>query len=291
MKKHLSTWIGPWLIVPALAVTGLFLFYPLISGLVTSFFDARLGAPVAHFVGLANYYRLSSSSTFTLALRNSCVWIVFVVGISFVVAFITALLLTRKFPGRSLCRGLVVIPWVVPNVVAALSWRWIYEERFGVLNYILVQLGVTPHSINWLGDPFWSFIAVIIVGIWKAIPVMTVILLAGLQSISKELYEAAAIDGASAFQKFRYITLPQMRVTILILLTLETIWNFNTFDIIWVLTRGGPANATHILATLTYQTAFQLFDMGYAAAIGVIMLAILFALTWLYLHVLKEQLA
>jgi ABC-type sugar transport system permease subunit len=277
------------LIFPVLIITIGFLLYPLINGIVLSFYDARLGTTAMRFVGLANYYQLSTQTTFIAALRNSFAWVVLVVGTSFAIAFSVALLLARNFPGRGICRGLVVVPWVVPNVVAALSWRWIFEEKYGILNYILASLGLISRPINWLGDPFWAFIAAIIVGIWKATPVMTVILLAGLQSLSRELFEAASIDGANALQKFWYITLPQMRSTILILITLETIWNFNTFDIIWVLTRGGPANATHVLATLTYQQAFQLFNLGSAASIGVVMFVILLLMTFVYFKLLKRE--
>ncbi|MBC7109219.1 MAG: sugar ABC transporter permease [Methanomassiliicoccales archaeon] len=280
--------IGLLLVTPLLLLTGFFLFYPLINSILTSFFDTTNLAFFNNFVGLKHYYHLTFNPTFKLVLQNTFILVTGTVGGSFIIAFFIALLLTRQFPGRAIVRGLVVIPWVVPNVVAALSWRWVFDERYGIINAILTNLKLSA-PINWLGEPFWAFVALIIVSIWKATPVMTVFLLAGLQAIPKELYEAATIDGAGAFQMFRYVTLPQMRRIILIVLTMETIWNFNAFDIIWILTRGGPANSTHTLATFVYQQAFQLFNTGLAAATGVLMLVILLAITGLYLRLLKEE--
>ncbi|MCZ7545536.1 MAG: sugar ABC transporter permease [Anaerolineae bacterium] len=181
------------------------------------------------------------------------------------------------------------MPWVVPSVVAALCWRWIYAGEYGILNHMLQQVGLIQRPLQWLSTPDLAMPAVIAVGIWKWVPFMAVVMLAGLQSIPKELYEAAEVDGANIVQRFRQITMPHVRNLSLIATLLSFIWTFNHFDIVYVMTKGGPANATHLLSTYSYLSAFAYFDIGYAAAMAVVMLVALTVLAVPYLRLMRGE--
>ncbi|HDN79735.1 MAG TPA: sugar ABC transporter permease [Chloroflexi bacterium] len=276
------------LIMPAAAFMALLILYPVLKGIYTSFHYVNLAQPWrgTPFVGLANYTALMKDPDFWLSFKNSILYTLGAVASQFLVGFGAALVLNRHFRGRGVVRGIVLLPWVMPGVLAALMWSWMYNAQVGVINDILLRLHLINKPIAWLANPDTAMLAVIGVAMWKGFPFFTVMLLAGLQSIPQELYEAASIDGASAWQRFRYITLPLMKEIILITTTLRIIGAFNYADLVYVLTEGGPAKATLTLPVFSFLKAYQYFDFGYSAAISVIMMLVLFAFTLLYIQLM-----
>ncbi len=261
------------LILPGIIATSLLILYPFGSAIYLGFTEYSWAFDESpRFVGLQNYTRLLFDRVFGVALQNSLVYTFFVVILQFVFGFGVALCVNVSFPGRNFFRGLTLIPWLVPTVVAALIWRWMYSFEFGIINHFLSTAGILRAAVDWLGNRRTALLAVIVVDVWKAIPFMAVMLLAGLQSVSRELYDVAKIDGCNIYQEFRYVTLPSMKGIIVTALILRTIWTLNRFDVIYLMTAGGPANATQILPTYAYVVAFSSFNMGKAAAItGVLM--------------------
>lgn len=285
---HHSSWLPYLLIAPSALCVLLILVYPLIKGILSGFVDQQLLVPNSTvFVGLKHYARLGRDEIFLSALRNNFIWVFAVVTTEFVIGLITAMLLNQDFPGRAIYRSLILIPWVVPSVAAALTWKWIYADQFGIFNYILRRIGLIDHDLSWLGNPALAFPSIIVAAIWKGIPFVTVVLLAGLQSIPKDLYEAAYIDGASGWQGFCHVTLPHLKAVGLIAFLLSCIWTFNDFDLAFIMTRGGPANATQLLSIYTYLTAFNFFNFNYAAAIAGIIFLILVIGTFFYVKALR----
>lgn len=289
MQLRLLSWkrkkeLFPYLLVlPGVVAIALILVYPLIRGILSSFYlEEPLDLGNAKFVGLQHFRTLSSDKIFKLALKNSLIWTVSIVIVQYIIGLITALLLNQDFPGRFFFRSIILIPWVVPNIAAALTWRWIYADQFGILNHILTSTGLLSKGVSWLGSVQTAFISVITTAIWKGTPFVAVVLLAGLQSIPRELYEAAVVAGANIFQEFRYVTLPQLKGVSLVTIILTSIWTFNQFDLVWIMTKGGPASSTQVIPVYTYLNAFNFFKFNYAAAIGsvgVVILSILAVFT------------
>lgn len=290
-RAHISRQLTPyWLILPSLVLMLILIFYPLVRGVVMSFMEVDLihqGAMT--FVGLEQYKKLLDDPIFTHSLLNTLKWTLGVVVFQYLFGLGIALLMNEKIPMRGLMRGLILVPWVVPSVVAALVWRWIYAGEYGILNHILRQIGLIQRPLEWLSDPKLAMPAVIAVGIWKWVPFMAVVLLSGLQSVPQEEYESATVDGANTFQRFWFITMPHLRNLSMIVTLLSFIWTFNHFDIVYVMTKGGPANTTHLLSTYSYLTAFSFFDIGYAAAMSVIMLIALMIFAIFYLRILEAE--
>jgi multiple sugar transport system permease protein len=283
-------------ILPVLLVVLVVLVYPLVRGVYLSFTHYNLltnlltsEKPV--WIGLKNYANLLSDVIFSLSLRTTVLWTLTVVSGQYVIGFVLALLLNTRFRGRGLFRSLILVPWIVPSIAAALAWIWIYDQHHGVLNVMLRQLGMLRgENIAWLGSSTWlALIAVCVAGIWKGVPFMTIVLLAGMQSIPVELYEASRIDGARLRQVVRYIIIPHLKTISAITILLSTIWTFNHFDLVYIMTKGGPAHATHILSIHTYLTAFSEFEMGYAAAIAGVLLVIMIAIMALYFWVAHRE--
>lgn len=282
MKVRFLSWkrrkqLFPYLLVlPGAIAIAVILVYPLVKGILSSFYlEEAMDLGNAKFVGLTHYRALGADKIFKIALKNTIIWTVSIVTIQYVLGLFISMLLNQEFPGRFIFRGILLIPWVVPNIAAALTWRWIYADQFGILNHILTSTGITSQGISWLGSTETAFLSVIITAIWKGTPFVAVTLLAGLQSIPNELYEAAEVAGANKLQQLWYITLPQLRGVSLVTLILTTIWTFNQFDLVWVMTKGGPASSTQILPVYTYLNAFNFFKFNYAAAIGTVGVAIL----------------
>jgi multiple sugar transport system permease protein len=276
--------------MPAIILMGLIILVPIIRGIYMSFTSVDIMQRGAlTFVGLKNYQFLLQDPIFNVALRNTIMWTLGVVFFQYFIGLATALLLNEPIPLRGLFRGLVLVPWVVPSVVAALTWRWIYVPDYGILNHILRTLMIIERPVQWLSNPDLAMPAVLIVGIWKWVPFMAVVLLSGLQSISNDLYEAAVVDGANIFQRFWYITMPHIRQLSTIVIMLSIIWTFNHFDIVYVMTRGGPASATHLLSTYAYLNAFNFNNFGYAAVLSVVMLAILLTFVIIFSKILLQK--
>lgn len=283
-------WLPYLMVLPSSVFIVLVLAYPLVSAVISSFFESPPGGSgEARFVGLAHYLSLLHDPALRMALRNSVAWTLSVVFGQFLIGLGIALLLNREVRGRSIYRSLLLIPWVVPNIAAALTWKWIYDGQFGVFNYALKRLGLIERGIAWLGLPEFVLAAVVAVAIWKGIPFVAVVLLAGLQSIPQDLYEAASIDGAGAWGRFVNVTVPGLRPVALITLLLSFIWTFNSFDLIYIMTKGGPANATQTAPVFTYLTAFYYFRLNEAAALGTIMLMVLLIASYFYIRVLRME--
>lgn len=282
LKKEMLPYL---LMLPGLLLITVLLLYPLGRGIVSSFFHEKMGsAQPAQFVGLRNYITLFQDEIFAKAFFNTILWTVFVVGFQFIGGLVIALMLNENFKGRAIYRSLVLIPWVIPNIAAGLTWKWIYSYQYGIFNYFLERVGWLNEPIDWLGQPRYALLSVIITAIWKGLPFITIVLLAALQGIPYQLYEAAALSGANVFQRFRYVTLPSLKQVGTMAILLEIIWTFNQFDLVYVMTKGGPANSSQLVPLYSYLTAFNFFDMNYAAAIGVIGLLMMSIFVVLYLR-------
>src|ERR1700686_4788879 len=239
------------------------------------------------FIGLGNYVRLVHDPVFWLTLWNSVVWVFGSVILQFVFGFAAALLLQQAFRGRALVRTLTLLPWIIPGVVVGLIWEWLYQPNYGVINDLLIKAGWLHDRVAWLSSPGLAMAAVVVTNVWRGIPFFTIMLLAGLQAIPGELYEAAHVDGAGVLARFRHITLPLLRPIIVVATATRIIWTFNYADLIFVMTSGGPANATQITSTYTLLQAYANLDFGYAAALSVVLLLVMLAFTWAYLRLTR----
>jgi multiple sugar transport system permease protein len=272
------------LLVPALLPILIFSVAPLARGIYLGFTDSRAGLGIpTQFVGIDNFRALVHDDLFVSSFKIGLVWAVSVTSIQFVLALGLALLLTQPLHLRWLARSLALVPWAMPPVVVAIMWKLVFQPQAGVLDEALRRTHLPGQHIDWLSDFKWALPAVILVGVWAGMPQTTVALLAGLQAISDELHEAAAVDGATAFQRFRTITLPQLKPVILAITSLDFIWNFNSFGLVYVLTDGGPAGKTQLPMLFAYNQAFKYGEFGYAAALGDAMVVVIAAALAFYL--------
>jgi multiple sugar transport system permease protein len=284
-------WLGFWFMVPAMAFLVLFLAYPLGLGIWISFTDAKIGRP-GEFVGLENYEWLSDDSVFWLSVFNTLLYTTVASAFKFAVGLYLALLLNQNMPFKAILRAAVLIPFIVPTVLSALAFWWIFDTQFSIISWSLRQLGLIEQNINFLGDPAWARASVIFANIWRGVPFVAITLLAGLQTVQPSLYEAATIDGASRWQMFRYITYPLLTPIIAVVMTFSVLFTFTDFQLIWAMTRGGPVNVTHLMATLSYQRAIIGGSLGEGAAISSAMIPFLLAaimISWFGLQRRKWQ--
>src|SRR5947209_4050876 len=289
--KTNRNWLGFWFMLPAAAFLILFLAYPLGLGVWLSFTDARLGREGV-FVGAENYEFLADDSTFWLTVFNTLLYTGVASVIKFAVGLYLALLLNEHMPFKAILRALVLIPFIVPTVLSALAFWWIFDAQFSIISWSLRQLGLITSNINFLGDANWARASVIFANIWRGVPFVAITLLAGLQTVPPSLYEAATIDGASRWQMFRHITYPILTPIIAIVMTFSVLFTFTDFQLIWAMTRGGPVNATHLMATLSYQRAIIGGHLGEGAAISSAMIPFLLAaimISWFGLQRRKWQ--
>ncbi len=235
---------------------------------------------ISAFAGLENYRFLFQDERFWNALGNTAYFVALSVPLEVGLGLGFALLLNRQFPGRGVARALVLVPWAVPTVVAARFWQWVFNADYGVLNYLLGT------QINWLGDPVWALHAAVLADVWKTTPFAVLLLLAGLQVIPDELYRAARVDGATSWQLFRHITLPLLRPVILLVLLFRTMDAARIFDLVFVLTGGGPANTSETLVVYTYKLLYRTLQFGYGSALAVATFLFVLALSLVYLHLL-----
>jgi len=276
------------LLAPAVATVLLVITYPLLMAGQMSLHDVRVFRITQGFTGepsLRNYEDMVANPAFWRSLRVTLLYVGLGTIGSFLVGLCTALLLNQPFRGRFLARILVVLPWPIPGVVAATTFMWMFNSSFGVINYLLLQLGVVTRPVSWFTESTPALLAVVAATVWKGYPFFTITLLAGMQSIPRELYEAARVDGASAPKQFWYITVPALRSVMGIAMVISTLWLFRVFDIIYVMTGGGPSRSTETLAIQIYREAFQYFEMGYASAVGMVTLALSIIATFIYLRV------
>jgi multiple sugar transport system permease protein len=262
------------LLLPALIPVALFSVYPLLQGIYLGFTDSQAGLDqVTHFTGFDNYVELMGNDLFWSSFRIGLVWAVSVTVLQFVAAMGLALLLNEDLRLRWLARTLSLVPWAMPPVVVAIMWRLMYDPNSGPVSNATQALGLGP--VNLLGDFSTALPAVIVVGVWAGMPQTTITLLAGLQGIDSALHEAAAVDGAGAWSRFRHITLPQLKPVIIAITSLNFIWNINTFDLIYVLTNGGPGGRTMLPMLFAYNEAFRYGNFGTAAAMGNVMVVLI----------------
>ncbi len=278
------------LIAPGLLLVSLIMIYPLVRGVVSSFFTQKAASMhFESFAGLRYYKELLGDKIFKLSIMNSILYTVVVVAAQYLIGLAIALLLNKNFKGRGIYRSLILIPWVVPGISAAMTWKWMYDSQNGIINQILMKLGFITENIDWLGAQSTALWAVMVTSAWKAVPFVAIVLLATLQQVDNGLYEAVKIDGGSMFHEFRYITLPGIKKISITTILLETIWTYNQFDLIFIMTKGGPANSSMIAPVYTYLTSFSFFKMNKAAAIGVISLMIVCIPAILYIHYNKKE--
>jgi multiple sugar transport system permease protein len=284
-------WLGFWFMLPAAAFLLLFLVYPLCYGVWLSFTDARLGR-AGTFIGLDNYEWIAGDDTFWLVVFNTVLYTCVASVLKFAIGLYLAILLNQNLPFKALVRAVVLIPFIVPTVLSAIAFWWLYDAQFSIISWSLRHLGVIDHNINFLGDIWNARWSVIAANVWRGVPFVAITLLAGLQTVPPSLYEAATIDGASPWQMFRHITYPLLTPIIAVVMTFSVLFTFTDFQLIWVLTRGGPVNATHLMATLSYQRAILGGFLGEGAAISTAMIPFLLAailISWFGLQRRKWQ--
>jgi ABC-type sugar transport system permease subunit len=278
------------MIAPAAFVILVVAVIPLARALWMSLFSIVLIHPDAQpFVGLDNYLTQLASPDFWAAVQRSLFFTIVSTGIELLLGLGLALLMDQPLRLRWILRGLVILPWALPGVSNALMWRWIDQAQYGALNALLTQVGLTSTYINWLGDPHIAMWMVIIADVYKNTPLVALLLLAALQTVPREPIEAALVDGAGRIQTFRYIVLPWITPVILVALVLRTMDAFKIFDTIWIMTKGGPANATQTIGIYAYQTAFQSFNFGGGAALGYLIALLIIGLAAVYVRVLRQE--
>jgi multiple sugar transport system permease protein len=266
-----------WLfMLPAAALLLVFLLYPLGLGLWLGLTNATLGE-AGEFVGFDNFMTLFADEVYWLSVFNTIVYTVVASAAKFALGLWLAMLLNEHMPFKAFIRAIVLLPWIVPTVLSAIAFWWIYDSQFSILSYALKSLGLIKSNIDFLGNPVNARISVIVANVWRGIPFVAISLLAGLQTIPSSLYEAAVLDGATGWQRFRFITLPMLTPIIAVVMTFSVLFTFTDFQLIYVLTRGGPINATHLMATLAFQRAIPGGQLGQGAALASSMIPFLVA--------------
>jgi multiple sugar transport system permease protein len=264
------------MITPAMIVTLAIIFIPMFRTITYSFMSYIIYKPKeVKFTGLENYRAAFSDPLFYSSLKNTVIWIVGIISFQFLLGFITALLLNRKFIGRGLARSLILIPWVTPSVITALMWRWMYDGNFGLINQILYKFGWINQFIPFLASMKLALPSIMFALVWQGFPFFAIMLLAGLQAIPDELYEASKIDGASSSQRFWRITVPMLRPVILTTLLLRIIWVANSLDVIIVMSGGGPGYSTYTLPVYSYIKAYKGMDFGYSSTLAILLTILL----------------
>ena len=276
--------IGVVLIAPTVLVFCAVILYPLISAIYLSLFSIYTPTLAGEWVGVDNYTALLASGDFWNAALNTLIWTVGTLMLQLVFGVAMALLLNQSIVFQSLARSLVLFPYFLSTVVAVLVWRWLFNDLYGILNHVLLIAGLIDAPVNWLGQMPNAMISIILVGAWKYFPFVVIVVLARLQSIPEQLYEAATIDGAGPFQRFTDITLPQLRDVLVVVVLLRAIWDFKEFDLSYLMPGGGPVRATQTLSLLVYEEAFRLNRMGMASTYAVAMMLVLLGFTLVYLR-------
>ena len=268
--------LGLVFMAPATLLLILFLTYPLVLGIWLGFTDTKIGRG-GEFVGLENYEFLWEDSVTRLALFNTLFYTFIASILKFFLGLWLAVLLNEKLPYKTFFRSVILLPYIVPTALSALAFWWLYDAQFSIISWMLMKLGWIDHYIDFLGDPWNARFSVLAANVWRGVPFVALTLLAGLQTISPSLYEAAAIDGATAWQRFKHITLPLLTPMIAVVMTFSVLFTFTDFQLIYVITRGGPLNATHLMATLSFQRAISGGALGEGAAIAIAMVPFLLA--------------
>src|SRR5713101_921809 len=269
---------GYGLLLPAAALIVVLVGIPFLRALWLSFHRKLLGSDDAPWIGLQNYASLLSDVVFWQAVKNTFVFTVGSIGTKLAIGLVIALILNEALPLRGLWRSIVMLPYAMPTLVSVLVWKWMYNDVAGVLDYLALQTKLADHPILWLGDPAIAMPAVIAVNVWRGFPFFVITILAGLQTVPQELYDAAKVDGAGVWARFSKVTLPGILPVVAVTTLFSAILTFNDFSIIWILTQGGPGNATQVLSTLTYRISIPGLELGKGVAVSVLMLPIMVGL-------------
>jgi multiple sugar transport system permease protein len=280
---------GYGLILPAFVLIACLVAYPFAMAIYFSLSDYWVGSP-GGFVGLGNFRDILGNEVFLQTVRNSFVFTAIALSAKAVLGVWLALLLARNLRGKRLLRGAVLLPWVIPTALSTLGWWWMFDSLYSVVNWTAIKLGIiAPPGPNWLGMSTYAMAAVIVVNVWRGLPFFAITVLAGLVAIPREYYEAAEVDGASAYTRFRYVTLPLLKPVLAVVILFSTIFTFNDFNIVYVLTRGGPVNTTHLFATLAYQLGLQGGNLGQGAAVSLFLLPMLGLVVFFQLRYIRRE--
>jgi multiple sugar transport system permease protein len=291
-RRRAHNWGRYWFVAPALLFMLVTMVYPVVDNIRMSLFDVNVSTFLANsapFVGLGNYAKVVADPTFQKALVTTTIFTIGSLVFQFVIGFALALLFNKRFPGNGLLRALLLLGWMLPSVVSGSIFRWSFDGGMGIINYILQSIGMLPGPVYWLNNPTTALAATIIANIWVGIPFNMILLLPGLQSIPQSFYEAAAIDGASERQSFWHVTLPLMRPVIMSVLLLGIIYTFKAFDIVYVMTGGGPVDATTLLTIYVYKLVFSFFRFGEGSAAAILLLLFLSVVAVGYLWLSQRE--
>jgi multiple sugar transport system permease protein len=281
--------LGPAFITPALILILVLVAYPFVMALYFATSDTLIGRP-SQFVGLRNFVNLWQSDAFRQTFQNAFVFTGLAVGFKLVLGITLALLLNQQLWFNRLIRGAVLLPWVIPTALSTLGWWWMFDSLYSVVNWSGVALGlIDPPGPNWLGQKYYAMTAVVVVNVWRGLPFFAICILAGLVSIPKEMYEAAEADGAGPVARFWFVTLPMLKPVLAIVMLFSTIFTFSDFNIVYVLTHGGPINSTHLFATLTRQVGFESGRIGEGAAISLYLFPVLMLVVFAQLKYVRKQ--
>jgi multiple sugar transport system permease protein len=281
--------MGYLFLLPAVLVLMVVVIYPALIGLWYSFQNRMIGFPKVEFVGLRNYVELLGDARLRISIVRSLLFAGGVVSLKLVIGLLVALFLNQTFGGRGFIRSIVLLPWSLPLVVSVLIFTWMYNDMFGVFNFLLIKGGLIDLPLIFLGDRKLALLSGLLINVWRGIPFFAINLLAGLQAIPDELYDAGQVDGASSLQLFRHVTLPSLRTVMLIVFLLSFIWTSNDFTTFWILTRGGPGTATEVFSIVTYKIAFIGLELGKAAAVPVLLMPFFSVLIVLLVKAVRGQ--
>lgn len=286
MSRRISVRGMPYILLsPAVFATLIVVFFPMVQAVITSLYHSILWKPRAvSFIGLSNYFEIAQDPVFWASLGRTALWIGITIPLQLLLGFATAMLLNQNFRWRGLARSLILIPWALPSVVIGLMWSWIYHPQVGLLNDLLLRVGILNSAMPWLADPGTALYSIIAALIWQGFPFFAIMILAGLQTIPSNLYEAAQIDGASSWQQFREITLPGLKSVLVTAVMLRIIWVANSMDVIYVMTGGGPGYATHTLPLYAFKQTYSSMDFGYGSALAVSFSLLLLCMIVIYLR-------
>ena len=284
-----ESFLGPAFITPAFILIVLLVAYPFCMALYFAMSNAFIGRP-SHFIGLTNFIKLWEADAFRQTFQNAFVFTALAMTFKLVFGIALALLLNEQLWFKRMTRGAILLPWVIPTALSTLGWWWMFNSLYSVVNWTGIALGImTPPGPNWLGQQYYAMAAVVIVNIWRGLPFFAITILAGLVAIPKDLYEAAHSDGASAWARFWYITLPMLRPVLAVVVLFSTIFTFSDFNIVYVLTKGGPINSTHLLATYSRQLGIDSGRIGEGAAVSLYLFPLLVMVVWVQLRYIRKQ--
>lgn len=272
-----------FMIIPSVIVIFGVMLYPIIYSFILSFNKLNLATRTLNFTGLKNYIAMAGDAEFFQSIAATLIFTVITVFFEMVLGMCMALVLNKDFKGCGFLRGIMILPWALPSVVNAVMWKWIYNANYGALNALLYQLHIIKNYHVWLGDPKSAFVCLVFANIWKETPYVVLLMLAGLSNISGELYEAARVDGSGGWKSFWKITFPLLKPVSLVLVITKTIWAIQTFDLVYILTGGGPANSTELISVYIQKMAFKFTQFGYGSAVSYVLMLVTFLLCLIYI--------